>query len=304
MALPVTPSEVLAFSQGVAQPARIMEGITGRQVSRVLKDAAKEAHDLIDFNLTKGGVGRGVRAAQLRQAMRGIGVISTELWTGVGKITNVGMFEAAQLAADQAIDRDFLLGMPGLAIIQYAEHMHFEARQSVEDLVSRRTAGFQLQERIYANGRLSVRQAADVVERGLALQMSAKEIANRVRHLYDPSVPGGVSYAAMRLGRTEINNAHHETSIRMSRDRPWVVGYKWNLSGSHPRPDICNTLAERDHNGLGRGIFAKANVPSKPHPQCFCYLTHRQTPPNEFMDNLVQGRYDPWLDSKLVGCPR
>lgn len=304
MALPAkaTASEVLAYSQGLAQVQRITEGITGRQVATVLKDAAKEAEALIAKNLA-GGVGNQVRAAQLRAAMKGIGVISTELWTGVGKITKVGMFEAAQLAADQAIDRDFLLGMPGLAIIQYAEQIHFEARHVVEDLVSRRTAGFQLQERIYANGRLSVKQAAEVVERGLALQMSAKEIASRVKHLYDPSVPGGTSYAAMRLGRTEINNAHHETSIRMSKDRPWVVGYKWNLSGSHPRPDACNDYAERDHSGLGRGVFSKATVPSKPHPMCLCYLTHIQKPPKEFMDDLVDGQYDDWLDSKHVGCP-
>ena len=298
-----TTAEALALSHGLTQPQRITEGITGRQVSRILKDAAKEAESLIATNLVKGGVGASVRAAQLKAAMSGIGKLSTELWTGVGKITTVGMFEAAQLAADQAIDRDFLLGMPGIAVLQYADHIHFEARQVVEDLVSRRTAGFKLQDRIYANGRLGVKQAADVVERGLALQMSAREIAKRVRHLYEPNVPGGQSYAAMRLGRTEINNAHHETSIRMSQSRPWVVGYKWNLSGSHPRPDICNQYAERDHDGLGRGVYAKGNAPSKPHPQCLCYLTHRQEPPEEFMNKLVKGDYDDWLDERNVGCP-
>lgn len=295
-------SQSLALSQGLVAPQRIVEGITGRQVSLILKDAAKEAEDLIQFNLANLSTGRAIRAAQLRAAMKGIGNISTELWTGIDKITRVGMFQAGQLAADQAIDRDFLLGMPGMAIMQYAHEVHFEARRSVDSLVSRRTAGFALEERIYANGRLGVKQAAKVVERGLALQMSAKEIAQRVRHLYNPNVPGGQSYAAMRLGRTEINNAHHETSIRLTADRPWALGYRWNLSGSHPRPDICNLYAERDSDNMGRGVYKKGNAPSKPHPQCLCYLTHLQVDPEEFMDKLVHGNYDRWLDSKHVGC--
>lgn len=271
-------------------------------MAMVLKDAAAEAEKMIAFNLQRMTISGTVTAAQLKAAIAGIGPLSTELWNGVGKITQAGMYEAAQLAADQAIDRDFALGMPGYGIVQYAEQIHYEARQAVEDLISRRTNGFKLADRIYANGRVGVKQAAKVVERNLVLQKSARDIAKEVRKFYDPSVPGGQSYAAMRLGRTEINNAHHETSLRQSKDRPWVEGFKWNLSGSHPRHDICNDFAERDHSGLGAGVFSKRDVPSKPHPQCLCYVTHLMPDSDDFINSLVDGQYDDWLVSKGVTC--
>lgn len=298
-----TAAEVLIRAHGLTQPQRITEGITGRQVSRILKEASVEAERLIAANVSKLGTISGrVRQAQLRAAVAGLGPISTEMWNELGRVVQIGMFEVGQLAADQALDRDLLLGMPGNGILQYADAVHFEARHSVESLVSRRTNGFKLADRIYANGELSTKQAGRIVERALVLQQSAKQIARQVRHLYDPAVPGGVSYAAMRLGRTEIANAHHETSIRLSKDRPWVQGFKWNLSGSHPRPDVCNEYAEDDHDDLGPGVFSKGNVPSKPHPQCLCYVSHVQESTEEFLDKLANGKYDPWLENKGVSC--
>lgn len=281
---------------------RITEGITNRQLAGVLKDASKEAEALIAHNLAKGTFSGAVSATRLRAAIAGLGPISKEMWSQTGKVTEAGMHQMAQLAADQAIDRDLFLGMPGNGILQYVKPVHFEASASVESLISRRTNGFTLAERIYANGKVGVKGAAKIVERGLVLQQDAKTIAKGVRSFFDPAVPGGVSYAAKRLARTEINNAHHETSLRLSQDRPWITGFKWNLSGSHPRPDVCNEYAEEDHAGMGPGVFKKKDAPSKPHPQCLCYLTHYQVDEKQFMDSLVKGEYDDWLSQKGVSC--
>lgn len=296
------PAEALGREFGLVAPQRITEGITHRQLARVLKDAAAEASAMIEFNVAKLGTVSGVvKQAQLSQAIAGLGAVSTELWTGVGKITRAGMYEAGQLAADQALDLDLFLGMPGNGILQYADLTHFQARQSVEDLISRRTEGYALSERIYANGKISVKNAGKIVERGLALQRSAAEIAFSVRGHFSPVVPGGVSYAAKRLARTEINNAHHTTTKRLALDKPWVLGMHWNLSRSHPKIDPCDEFA---HGGDGPnpGDYSKPNVPSKPHPQCLCYLTHVQEDPDAFMDKLISGNYDDHLKSKGVTC--
>jgi len=291
-----TPAESLARHHGFIQPQRITEGITHRQLAMVLKDAAAEASAMIEFNVAKLGTISGrVTTAQLQQAVAGLGSVSTELWTGVGKITRAGMHEGASLAADQALDLDLFLGMPANGVVQYAKLTHFEAAQSVEDLISRRTHGYKLSERIYANGNLSVKQTAKVVERGLALQRSARENAFAVRGNFSPVVPGGSSYAAMRLARTEINNAHHTTTLRLSKDKPWIGGWKWNLSSSHPRPDPCDALAAELHTD-------KDNPPDKPHPQCLCYVTHLQEDPDVFMRKLVDGQYDDYLGGKHVTC--
>lgn len=297
MAIP----EPLWQQWGQTQPLRITDGITHRQLSKRLKEAAAEAQQRINANLAKGTFSGQVRAAQLQKAMVGMQSVSTTLWNGVGEITKAGMYVQAQLAADQSLDMDFFTGMPSGAVLQLAQGLHYDAGQAVNDIISRRTDGFKLADRIYAHGQVTTRQVGAIVERGLAQQLSAREIAKEVRGHFDPNVPGGTSYAAMRLARTEINNAHHTTSIRLSDSKPWVIGYKWNLSESHPRPDPCDEYAHHNE-GLGEGVFSKGNAPAKPHPQCLCYLTHVLPDDDEFINSLVDGHYDEYMQSRGVTC--
>ena len=292
--------EALGNTWGLVTPLRITEGITNRHLSRLLKDASLEAAELLERNVPRLGTVSGkVTNAQMEAAIRGIAPLSTELWNGVGNVTSQGIAQMGAAAGDQALDLDLLMGMPGTALLQYAPQAVFAAEQAVQDILSRRTAGFTLSDRIYANGKVSVRQVERIIEKNLVLQRSAKDIAREVRKFYDPKVPGGASYAAMRLGRTEINNAHHETTKRLAQDKPWVIGMKWNLSRSHPKPDPCDAYAVHDE-GLGQGVFRSA--PSKPHPQCFCWLTHVHEDTETFTNKLSSGQYDDWLDERGVVC--
>lgn len=295
-----SPIESLGPTWGLVAPQRITEGITHRQLAILLKEAADDAAKLVEHNVGKLGTVSGqVKAAQLQAAIRGLQPVSTALWSGTGKITQAGMYQAGAAAADQALDLDLLLGMPGKGIIQYANLIHFDAAQSVEDIISRRTEGFALSQKIYANGKLTVRQVGRIVEKNLALQRSAREIAQQVRSHFHPNVPGGTSYAAMRLARTEINNAHHTTTKRLGKAKPWVLAMKWNLSRSHPKPDPCDAYAAHNE-GLGAGVYE--DPPSKPHPQCLCYLTHVTESEEEFINKLANGQYDNWLEDKGVTC--
>lgn len=295
------PAEQLAEAHGLKQPLRITEGITNGEMASILEDAGKNAEVLMQKNLLRAGVGAKMSAAQMKAAMSGMGQLSADMWKEIAASTRSGIYASASLAADQAMDRMFLVGMPFKAIQMYEEEFYFNAFQGAEDIISRRTNGFTLSERIYRNGQIGTMQAGRIVEQGLALQQSARQIAGRVRGLYDPSVPGGQSYAAMRLGRTEINNAHHDTTIRLSEKQPWVLAYKWNLSGSHPKTDICNDLADRD-NGMGPGVYPKGDAPDKPHPQCLCYLSIVQEDPKDFTKKLIDGNYDGHLSEMGVHC--
>jgi hypothetical protein len=130
--------------------------------------------------------------------------------------------------------------------------------------------------------------------------MSAKEFAASISGLLRQGT--AVNYNAMRLARTEMNNAFHFTQIRYTREMPWVDGYSWNLSGSHPSVDICNTMATANHDGIGRGVYKKGNVPGKPHPQCFCYLTTVTASNSKFEKQLLNGSYDSYLkDQNRMG---
>lgn len=298
------PADDLAKLYGQTQPFILTEKFTHRDLARILKDASKEAEQRIQSLITSGKLGAGLRAEQLRAVREVIDPLSTQLWTQVGQVTELGMFAQAKLAADQALDRDWLNGMPGQAVMQYANQIHYDANVVVHGLVSRRAEGFQhtLSERIYANGKRTTTAVGKIVDRALVQQLSARELARSVRSHFRPDVPGGTSYAAMRLARTEINNAHHFTTIKLSEDRPWVLGYKWNLSSSHPRPDPCDDLAKNDHDGMGPGVFAKGNAPGRPHPNCLCYLTHIQEPVEQFIKNMQTGQYDEWLTDRNVRC--
>lgn len=129
----------------------------------------------------------------------------------------------------------------------------------------------------------------------LAQGLTAREFAHEAVDWFNPNTPGGVRYAAMRLARSEINNAFHAVTVQQVQDRPWVHSMQWHLSGSHPKADICDEYANEDKFGKGAGIFPKDQVPRKPHPHCYCYPTAVQVDEDEFLANLLGGGYDDWI---------
>lgn len=287
---------------GLVEPQRITEGITKGRIAEIFQEGAGDASDRILRLVDQEGVGAMARADQLRAVRNGMRPLSETMWASTEAATRGGMYQAGQLAANQALDRDLFMGMPSGAVLQYSDLVTWRATQAVDDLISRHTSGYTLAERIYANGKVTTDHVGRIVDRALAQQLSASELAAQVRGYYDPAVPGGASYAASRLARTEINNAHHGTSIALSQGSPWVEGVKWNLSGSHPKPDPCDDLAERDDYNLGPGVYLKGDAPDKPHPHCLCFLTHLMEDEDEFINKLVKGQYDEELTGRGVRC--
>lgn len=133
-----------------------------------------------------------------------------------------------------------------------------------------------LSSRIYGTSVLSKGIVDRYIEVALAQGLSARDFAKGVKDLILPNVPGGVSYASMRLARTEINNAFHATSIDRYQESVYVESVDWNLSSSHPSDDDCNLIMEN-------GPYPKDQVPLKPHPNCFCYITPRMISEEAFL---------------------
>lgn len=99
---------------------------------------------------------------------------------------------------------------------------------------------------------------------------------------------GRLKYNLHRLSRTEINNAHREGQIHSARLSPWVQGLKWNLSASHPKPDICDEWATQDLYGLGKGVYPFDEVPLD-HPNGLCFLTNVLASQEE-IERLIRAR--------------
>lgn len=173
--------------------------------------------------------------------------------------------------------------------------LEMAGRAGIDSYISRQENTLQLSRRVYGNMDLWTGKVDKAIKLGLLQGLSAKELADRVAPMINPNVMGGVKYASMRLGRTELANAFHLTHIRHTREMPWVRGYKWNKSSSHRHGDVCDQYAEDDHDGLGPGIFKKANVPGKPHPQCLCFITTITDSEAEFTKRMKSGKYNQYL---------
>lgn len=284
MAIPL--SYLIAMQR--RQALRLNQQIVDQELAKVLRDAARDGRQMAREIASYPGVGAATRQAQLRFAAESASSISEKLWFNAGELTREGIFRAADLAALQATDLDKVIGMPLTYIQGYEEALRGSARISAESIIARRQFGYTLSQRIYRNTALTTGRLTRVIESGLVNNLSARELARQVGPFIDPKVPGGASYSAMRLARTEINNAHHWVSAEQYKDRPWISGVAWNLSGSHPKPDACDDLAEN-------GPYPRDEVPDKPHPQCLCYITPELPSQDEFLDSLLGGDYNDWL---------
>ena len=254
----------------------------------VLRDAlikASRSAGQIISGLPGNGVGVAIRRAFYAQRQLALSNIAVELWDDIPRTIRGNLDVAAQLAANanRQVLSVLTRATPGYAAI-LADSMLHSAGSTFFDVQSRIVNEIDLSPSVYKNRALMTGKIDDLVNTGIALGQSAREIADAVIDHINPSVVGGQRYAAHRLGRTELNNAFHTTSRATYQESPYVKGVVWNLSGSHEREDECD-----DWDGE---IFEKGEVPDKPHPQCFCYLTPVTPTPEEFADRMTSGEYD------------
>lgn len=260
------------------------------EMRKVLRASIKSLDSEIKRLSESAKIGNQVRASQLRLTRE-----MMSIWRSVGDVIETGITESAGDLAkvQQAFDKDLMKRLGVKMTPDFARSLLAQAEAGLESYVSRRHFNMTLSERVYRNGKRSVASVESIINQGLLSGRSATEIARMVRGFINPRTPGGVSYAAMRLARTELNNAFHQTSIRMAKDDPFVERMRWNLSGSHPKPDICNELAARvNQNGWGPGEYSVDQVPNKPHPQCLCFTTTIPISEEAFLRNLSAGKYD------------
>jgi hypothetical protein len=278
-------------------------------VVKLLRQAQTDIlKQLADTLARPAGIGRDIRVAQLNLIRRNLSAELGKVWRSLGDITAARRAEAAARAIDfnEQMNAFKLVsnGLPGGADIAaaIADAEADTARTGLDRAIARTTGASYtpLSQRVY-NSSINIGSQVDrLVNSALIRGLSAAEFAKEVRAFINPATPGGVRYAAMRLARTEINNAAHAMSVEAVRETPWVDSMRWHLSGSHGRPDICDQLASGGPKS--DGLYPKHYVPAKPHPQCLCFVTGETVDDDEFLDNLVSGKYKNYL-SKYENIP-
>lgn len=266
-------------------------------LNTILKDAARHAGKMAEEGVGDPGLGILVRRTQYAESRRALINVQRDLWGSVSTQTTAGVAQAAGRGESLWEEVNARLGS---TINSTSIRRQFErsAANAVDNIRSRYINDISLSPSVYRNAQLAQGLVDRAVNRGILTNASSREIARDVRDLIRPDVRGGISYAAKRLGRTELNNAFHETSRRSAAAQPWVEGMKWYLSGSHPRPDECNDYADQNNYGMGNGVYPSALVPGKPHPQCLCYIAPVTQSDKEFLDKLLGGEYDSFLFSE------
>jgi hypothetical protein len=278
------------------EPIRVvsaLQRVSDAEIRRILRRAARDLTIQIE-NLSGDGFGRAIREAQLRLASE---EITRQMWASLGDNVNA--------AKSAAIDRAAKLGGQQLAELlaalpENARRLLLEGAEKAAGLAVDRalaraggTERFELSQRVYRNWQLSRGAVDRLIVSGLARGLTARELAREARRYILPTAPGGASFSAFRLARTEINNSFHAMSVNYWRDNPFVDEMDWNLSRSHPKADECDSLA-------ANSPYDTAEVPSKPHPQCFCYVTPSEVDERTVLNRLNNGSFDAWLQRQGV----
>lgn len=263
------------------------------QIQRILQSSADSARAALRKLAGKPGIGAAVRRAQLTQVETTLHQLMAQLFQNVGNMVAAGQHAAAARALSAGFDWDAVLlravyGHNTQQREAMRRNLVAQAPRNIEGLITRlRHGGLPLSQQVYRTQALAQGWVNTAINNALGRGASWAELAGDVYNFINPGTPGGASYAAKRLARTEINNAYHSMAAQDAQDKPWVNTMTWHLSNSHPKPDICNALAGKQ--------YAPASVPAKPHPQCFCYVVPTTVSAAQFLAAYRAGEYDDYM---------
>lgn len=187
-----------------------------------------------------------------------------------GQLLDLSMLSTAQQAADREAEVARLVGAPvqpnllpsiertiTLSTgVDITAQFGVLARSAVEGVANRYYRdGLQLSQRLYNLQQETRKVVEDTIVQGIAQGTSARDLATQVQAAMAKDGVQTPRYNAMRIARTEINNTHREATVQAVIDpdtggtKSYVTGVRWNLSLSHPAPDICcrkGTLVETE----------------------------------------------------------
>jgi hypothetical protein len=278
-----------------------VQKVYDQQVIEALQNASVDAAAAAAKYEGKANISSKVAMHQSRTVRREIHKIIQELFKGLVPIIESGQKDAAEAAAKAALKQDADLMKLLFPIAK--ERKQFEAsfteaaRQNIRAMINRiLNPQWPLSQRVWKSSSLASGQIDRKINSAIARGASAKQLADIVRSDIKFGAPGGTSYCAMRLARTEINNAFHAQSIGNAQESPWVLEMEWHLSKSHYEQGcFCEYYAEEQ-------FFEVGDVPPKPHPQCMCYVTPVSMGYNNFAQQLEAGDFDDYFEKKY-GMP-
>jgi cell pole-organizing protein PopZ len=274
------------------------QGPVDTKLRKILVQASEDAESQIASLAKSPTFSAKVKTTQLKMVMAEIRSVLNDAFLSITPVVSQGNKDAAAQAADALTETDVeyikkAFAASGGDYRDFIEGQRRQAQLQVANVVSK-MYGFDkpLSSRVYRTRYQANTWVRNTVSRQIAIGASAKDIAKAVRSSIRTNTPGGVGYAAMRLGRTELNNAFHATSVNLAKDRPWINGMTWHTSKVH-EPNDNGTVEICDYyNGQN---FSLDLVPPKPHPHCRCFVVPEVEPLDTFVTHLTSGQYRDWI---------
>jgi hypothetical protein len=203
--------------------------------------------------------------ARFRREFR---VVSQRLWSGTEGIILDGMHTMFLLADRQIAEHTVQIIAARTDFARRPELLDSEMGMVLERVrkhAAQARQGRTLSDRVWLNDRATRAAVQEEVDRAIRAGESPAKLARRVKRYLQPDVPGGASYAAMRLARTELLAAWDARERQLLRAAGIYAGVDWMVSPKHRGPDVCDELA-------GGGPYPLDAIPDRPHPHCYCWL--------------------------------
>lgn len=139
--------------------------------------------------------------------------------------------------------------------------------------------GLKLSDRVWLITNTTKREMIKAVHQGVTMGRSASAISKDIQYmlrmpetlrgkakmLYRPGrgIYKSAYKNAMRLARTELNQAFWEGTEQYAESKQWIDGYIWQVGNV----DACPLCLPHDGE-----FFPKDEKPQQPHPQCMCHI--------------------------------
>lgn len=232
----------------------------------------------------------GLRREQYANLLQDLDQILRDLKADYGQLLDGGMLESAQAAADreaaiaamleQTQDRSLFPELnrtlslsDGTQIVVRFGHV---AAGAVNRAATRYYRdGLKLSNRLYNLDQAARKAIEDTILQALTEGVSSRDLGKRLQEGLAKAGADNPRYQAMRIARTEINQAHREAHIQSCLDpitgrlKSFISAIGFRLSLSHPKADICDVWAGAD-SGLGPGNYLPDDVPID-HAHGLCY---------------------------------
>ena len=221
------------------------------------------------------------------------------------------LMEQSATAERQILQRALQAEDGILLKVEYGRGLARAVRDKVWNL--RWKDGYTLSDRIWNLHDIANKNLKSMIQQGVNQGKSAVDIAKEIEKYLEVSGPawttgikpsvtgkGSVKYNALRLARSETQNAYRRAQKLSAQESDIVKGIKWTLSSNHPvyppsyeyegYNEICNYLAEHNHQDLGAGVFKPDDIPITPHPQCMCHWLDVLYEGDKFI-NILKEKY-------------